>query len=354
MRWPWQHRPEKREASGGYTEIIGRLIEAQAAGSTQQASATAATEAAAGLLSRAFASATVAGPADIAEAVSPQCLALIGRDLVRVGESLHVIRMTERGVRLIPCSTWYWEGNSDPADWLCTATAYGPSGSSTWRVPWSSVIFCSWGAPTARPYHGLSPGTWAADTSRLHANAERGLANEAGGPSALLLPIPEGHDAGSDGDDDTLAQLRADIAAAKGRALLLETTASGYGEGRANAPQRDWQQARLGPAPTEHMVALADAAFQRMLAAAGVPPSLFLDSDGTSQREAIRRYHMNVVLPLARVLETELRTKLDAAVRLRFDNYAMDLVSRAQVVDKLVKAGVALPVALAAVGLAEE
>ena len=354
MRWPWSKRPERREAAGGYTEIIGRLIEAQAAGSTQQASATAATEAAAGLLSRSFAAATVEGPPDIAEAVSPSTMAQIGRDLVRVGESLHVIRLTDRGVRLIPASTWYWEGNADPADWLCTATAYGPSGSSTWRVPWSSVIFIAWGAPTARPYHGLSPSVWAADTSRLHANAERGLANEAGGPTALLLPIPEGHDAGSDDDDDPLASLRADIAAAKGRALLLETTSSGFGEGKANAPARDWQQSRLGPSPTEHMVSLADAAFQRMLAAAGVPPSLFLDSDGTSQREAVRRYHMNVVMPLARILETELRAKLDAAVRLRFDGYAMDLVSRAQVVAKLTAAGVELPAALQAVGLAED
>ena len=79
MRWPWQ-KAERREASGGYTEIIGRLIEAQAAGSTQQASATAAIEAAAGLLSRALASATVDAPDDIVEALSPRCLALIGRD----------------------------------------------------------------------------------------------------------------------------------------------------------------------------------------------------------------------------------------------------------------------------------
>ena len=91
MRWPWS-KPEAREAIGGYTGIISALIGAQAAGTTQQASATAAVEAAAGALSRAFMAATVEGPADIAEAVSPRTLAQIGRDLVRVGESLHVIR----------------------------------------------------------------------------------------------------------------------------------------------------------------------------------------------------------------------------------------------------------------------
>ena len=193
MRWPWQR--ETREAIGGYTSIISALIEAQAAGTTQQASATAATEAVAGALSRAFADARVDGPADIAAALTPRTLALIGRDLVRVGESLHVIRMSGGRLRLFPASTWYWQGAADPADWTCTATVYGPSGSSTWRLPQSSVIFTTWGSPTARPYHGLSPGTWAADTSRLTANAERALADEAGGPVAQLLPIP------SDGGD---------------------------------------------------------------------------------------------------------------------------------------------------------
>ena len=56
MRWPWQ-KSERREAIGGYTDIIGRLIEAQATGATANASATAAVEAASGSLSRAFASA---------------------------------------------------------------------------------------------------------------------------------------------------------------------------------------------------------------------------------------------------------------------------------------------------------
>ena len=73
MRWPWQPR-ETREAAGGYTSIISALIRAQAAGTTQQASATAATEAVAGALSRAFADARVDGPADVAEALPPPAL----------------------------------------------------------------------------------------------------------------------------------------------------------------------------------------------------------------------------------------------------------------------------------------
>ena len=57
-RWPWA-KAEDREAEGGYTGIISQLVELQAAGTTQQASATAAMEAAAGALSRAFMGAVV-------------------------------------------------------------------------------------------------------------------------------------------------------------------------------------------------------------------------------------------------------------------------------------------------------
>ena len=334
MRRPWS-KPETREAVGGYTTIISALIEAQAAGTTQQASATAAIEASAGALSRAFMAAKVEAPADVIEAVSPRTLAQVGRDLVRVGESLHVIRYMSGKLRLIPASTWYWEGDADPSSWLCTATAYGPSGSSTWRVPMSSVVFVAWGSPTARPYHGLSPSSWSADTSRLMANVERSLANEAGGPTAQLLPVPAD---GGDGDSDTdpLAGLKTDIKNAKGSALLVETTAGGWGEGAVTAPRSDWKASRLGPAPPDAMIKLADSAFSRVLAAAGVPPSLFVDdADGTAQREGLRRFHMGTVVPLANLLETELTEKMGASVRLTFDGYARDMVSRAQVFAKL-------------------
>lgn len=326
MRWPWQ-RAERREANGGYTEIVSRLIEAQAAGTTQQASATAAMEAAAGLLSRAFAAAEVEAPDDIAEALAPRCLALIGRDLVRVGESLHVIRMMGARLRLVPCSTWYWEGGANPESWLATCTAYGPSGSTTWRVPASSVIFCEWGSPTARPYHGLGPAQWAAETARLSANAERSLADEAGGPVAQLLAVPQ--DGGNGGDEDPLAALKGDLGKARGKALLIETVAAGWGEGRSAAPARDWQQSRLGPAPTEHGVELARDAFDRVLAACGASPALFDDSDGTSKREAQRQFFLGCVQPLARILERELSDKFGVPVRLRFDLYNFDLAGRA-------------------------
>ena len=106
----WPFKSEKRQAvGGGYTEAVSTLIYAQAVGSAQNASATAAVESVAGMLSRTFASAEVLATPEIVRAVSPRCLGQIGRDLVRVGESLHVIRFMGGGLILIPASTWYWK-----------------------------------------------------------------------------------------------------------------------------------------------------------------------------------------------------------------------------------------------------
>ena len=351
MRWPWQHR-ERRDSGGDFSDSVIRLIEAQAAGSAADASSTAAVEAASGALSRAFASAEIVGEPWVQEAVTPGVLAQVGRDLIRSGDSMHVIRMSADGmVRLIPASSWHWEGSHDPASWTVRVTAYGPSTSTTWNLPAASVVFVRWGGTPGQPYVGTGPLSWAHTTARLQSEAERSLADEVGGPIAQLLAIPQ--DGGDDGDGDPLKMLKADIRGARGKALLLETSAAAWGEGRQAAPQRDWQASRLGPMPPESMATIRKDAFEAVLAACGTPPSLFIDSDGTSQREAVRRWHLNLVLPLARLIEHELTAKLETEVKLKFDSYALDMVSRATVVAKLAQAGVPMATALDAVGLAD-
>ena len=351
MRWPWQKQERERRDSGGdFSDAVVRLIEAQAAGTAADASSTAAVEAASGALSRAFASAEVQGAPWAAEAVSPVFLAQVGRDLIRSGDSMHVIRMGADGmIRLIPASSWHWEGSHDPSTWVVRATAYGPSTSTTWNLPAAGVVFVRWGSAPGQPYTGIGPLSWAHTTARLQSEAERSLADEVGGPLAQLLAIPQ--DGGDDGAGDPLKMLKGDIAGARGKALLVETNAAGWGEGRTAAPQRDWQAARLGPMPPESMATIRKDAFEAVLAACGTPPSLFLDADGTAQREAVRRWHLGTVLPLARLVEHELSAKLETDVRLRFDNYPLDLAGRAAAFQKLVAGGVAVNDALATSGL---
>lgn len=349
MRWPWQKR-ERRDSGGDFSDAVVRLIESQAAGSAADASSTAAVEAAAGALSRAFAAARVEGPAHVLEAVTPGFLQQVGRDLIRAGDSMHVIDVDRAGhVTLLPCSSWHFEGDAHPRTWTVRATFYGPSTSTTRNLAFAGVVFVKWGSTPGQPYVGTGPLSWAHTTARLQSETERSLADEAGGPLAQLLAVPQ--DGGDDGDDDPLAALKADVRTARGKALLLETVAAGWGEGRTAAPKRDWQASRLGPDPPESMARIQEAAFSAVLAATGTPPSLFVDADGTSQREAVRRWHLGTVLPLARILEAELAAKLEGDVRLRFDAYPLDLAGRAQAFQKLVAGGVPVSEALTTAGL---
>ena len=349
MRWPWS-KPERRDSGGDFSDAVVRLIEAQAAGSAADASSTAAVEAASGALSRAFAGARVDGPPHVLEAVTPVVLAQMGRDLIRSGDSLHVIDVDRDGrVTLLPCSSWHFEGDAHPRTWTVRATFYGPSTSTTRNLPYDGIVFVRWGSTPGQPYVGVGPLSWAHTTARLQSETERSLADEAAGPLAQLLAIPA--DGGDDSAGDPLAALKADVRTARGKALLLETVAAGWGEGATAAPRRDWVASRLGPDPPESLAEIRRDTFEAVLAATGTPPSLFVDSDGTSQREAVRRWHLGTVLPLARILEAELTAKLEADVRLRFDAYPKDLAGRAQAFQKLVAGGVSVTEALATAGL---
>lgn len=349
MRWPWQKR-ELRESGGDFSDAVVRLLEAQAAGTAADASSTAAVEAASGALSRAFAAAEVVGAPWVAETASPGVLSQIGRDLIRKGDSMHVIRMGADGMpSLISASSWHWEGSHDPDSWTVRATAYGPSTSTTWNLPASGVVFVRWGGTPGQPYVGTGPLSWAHTTARLQSEAERSLADEAAGPLAQLIAVPQ--DGGSGEDDDPLKALKADVAGARGKALLVETTAAGWGEGRGAAPPSDWKQSRLGPMPPDSMATIRKDAFEAVLAACGTPPALFMGDAGTAMRDATRNWMIQTVLPLARLLETELSNKLETEVRLRFDNYPLDLAGRAQAFQKLVAGGVAINEALATSGL---
>jgi len=345
FRWPWS-RKETRDSGGDFEQAVLRAIEAQAAGTAADTGSTAAVEAAAGALSRAFSAASVEGASHVREAVTPAFLGRVGRDLVRSGASLHVIDMDRAGrVSLLPCSSWHFEGNAHPDTWRVRATYFGPSTSTTKHLPFSGVVFIPWGTTPGQPYVGTGPLSWASTTAKLQSETERSLADESAGPLANIITIP------TDGGGDELKMLKADISNARGMAAFVETTAGGWGEGMSSAPRKDWVASRLGPNPPQTLASIRRDAFDAVLAATGTPPSLFTDADGTSQREALRRWHQGTVLPLARVLQDEIEAKLEGECRLTFDTYALDMVSRASVVDKLVRAGVPTATALAAVGL---
>ena len=358
MRWPWQRTEQRAAGNGGgdFFNAVVAQIQAEASTKSADAGSTAAIEAAAGQLSRAFALAQPVGPDWARAAISPEFLAQVGRDLIRGGASLHRIDMAAGAPMLCPVAQWHWVGRTaSPASWTVSATDYGPSGSRTDWLPYSGVVWVAWGVTTATPWVGRSPASWAPLTAKLSAEAERSMGDEAAGPVAQLLTVPDETMAeGDDADDDStdpFAELRADIGSARGKALLVESTAAGYGTGQTAAPRRDWLPSRLGPMPPAELVEVARDSFARMLAACGSNVSMFSDADGTAQREALRRWHAGTVLPLAALLEAELCRKLECEVRLEFDKHALDVVGRAGAFQSLTDGGADVTTAAAAVGL---
>ena len=104
MRWPWQRKPEDRAS---YTDSIVNAVLAAVSGNTASAGSTAALEAAAGAVARAFAAATVEGASPaITGALTPDVLSLIGRNLIRAGDSVHLIETGPDGLKLCPVGTW--------------------------------------------------------------------------------------------------------------------------------------------------------------------------------------------------------------------------------------------------------
>ena len=354
MRWPWQSpEVEVRESQPFTDAVVAAVVAAASGASAGDPSGLAALEAAAGLYARAFAGATI-GPASVATAaVGPRVRALIARDLIRRGESVHLIDVRGGAVELLPCGSWDVRGGWRESEWFYRVDTFGPSGNSTHFVPASRVVHIRYAVDPSRPWLGISPLGWARATGRLAGNLEQRLGEEAGAPVGSILPIPQ--DGGDGSDADPLADLKRDLAAARGRPILTETTAAGWGEGRPSAPLGDWQSRRFGADPPATLGALRDAASMAVLDACGVPRALAESADGTAAREAWRRFVMGACEPLAELVTEELERKLEAPVRLDFGSlWAHDLQGRAASFKALVEGGVAVTEALTTSGLLGE
>jgi len=308
--WPFR----KRESS--YTEIVSNAIWSAITGTTDaNALATAALETCAGIYSRAFASARVLPTGAASDALGPDVLGAIGRALARRGEWLALIDVDSAGrLRLLPASSWTVQGDAEPESWRYRVYLPGPSRARERRVPAEGVVHCRYAYEASRPWRGMSPLEFAVYTGRLAGGLEQGMANEAGKPTAYVVPTP------LDGKSPALADLRTDIKGAKGGTAFVETFRAGLGEGIAAAPQQDWTPRRLGINTPAANVTLRNDVEAAILGAYGIHPALAqANSDGTAQREAFRRLLHLTIAPLGRIVAHELAVKLESpGLRLNF------------------------------------
>ena len=346
---------EQRAESVNYADAVVDAFHTAAIGAVEgDASGIAALEIAAGAWARGFQAARIE-PASAARFITPSILGLIGRELCRRGDAVLRIAVAGGRIRLDPVGYFNVRGRSpDPARWRYFVSVPAPSGQESAVVPSAGMVHVRYAFSSLTPWRGIAPISWASATGKLAGNLETRLAQEAGAPVGAFLPVPQ--DGGDGGDEDPLADLKSDIRGAKGRHLLVETTAQGWGEGKVAAPQSDYKAMRFGANPPVTLPSLRSDAALSVLAACGVPVSLATDADGTSQRESWRRFVMGTVEPLlSGPVREELAAKLEIP-ELQFDLrglWAHDLQGRAASFKAMVAGGMDAGEAAAKAGLLE-
>ena len=343
LAWFKNRLAEKRS----YSSIIIQSLEAATTARVTNAASSAAVECVGGLLARSLSSARVDAPDWVKRSLTPAYMGQVGRELIRCGQNLSLIRVGLDGVvHLDPAHSWSWRGGPFEENWRCLATYTGPNITETREVERGGVVFIQWARLADEPHRGRGPVSLASLAARAAAEAEKSLGDESSGPVSQFLTVPDGHG----GDDAEFGGLRDEIAKARGKALLVETTQGGYAD-RGGAPARDWIAARLGPNPPESLVMLARDTFGRLCAACGASESLFADRDGTAMREAWRRFHLATVLPVAGMIEHELSERFETPVKFYFDMYPTDLAGRAMAFQRLVSGGMSVEKAASISGI---
>ena len=336
----WWSKPETR-ASDSLTDLVVAGLVANATGTTTAPVATlAAVEACAGLWGRSFASASVTPATAATATLTPDILERIGRALLLKGEAIFAIDFEDGELRLQQAVTWDISGH---ADWIYRADFSTPSGTISRTLPSAQVVHVRINTTPARPWEGSSPLPRA--TANLAASIESKLIEEVGGPVGSVLPMPHA--------GDSLKALQADVQKLKGRLVMVESTAGGFGDAAA-APKSDWMPRRIGAAPPASMIELRERAQAGILAATGCPLSLLERSDGTLSREELRRFAHTTIEPVALVVAGELADKLGTpGLALNFEAlFASDLSGRARAFGSLVKGGMSVQEAVALAGLA--
>ena len=343
MRFQWSNKLEQRADTDFSDAYISAILSRAQGNILAYPAATAALESCAGLVGRGFMAAEVIGPDAFVQALSPGCLELVGRSLIRNGESVFLIDTQGGRLRLLPGQSYDVEGGPDPDSWEYRITVGGPSRTFTHNyIPSSSVLHFKYAVDAARPWRGNGPIEIAALAGRLSAETLNALANESSGPVGRLLGIP------ADGDDATVTNMKGDITNAKGKVALIE---SGDWDS-AGSGSTMLKTERFGAEPPQSLVNVSDHATKEIVSACGLNTALWSGGNGATVREAWRLALFSVLSPLGRLVERELQDKLDPELKLSWQELrASDLSGRARAWQSLVSNGMPMEQATAIAGL---
>ena len=326
------------ETRGGASDYTSQLLSASYAQATGRihAASVAGVQAAAGIIGRALASATIEGDGG---AVDSQLLENIGTDLTRSGRFLGRLIIGRRGqLRILRASATVSIifGESDPNTWVYWLQESGPSETHSQRAVASEVINIRINSDSYRPWEGISPLNRAVASGQLAARLSHSLGDEAAVVVSRILTVAQGT-----GEAITNKLSQAISGELPGRIALPETQMAGGGAGRSSAPARDFRPERTGfDAPVSAPTLYAHM-FSEVAELCGVPGALVNPSSaGPSQRESWRRLTVGTIEPYARLIEDELSRVLERPVVIKLRRLGgVDSAGRARALHVLTTAG---------------
>ena len=348
--WQRLRGVEDRQEGGSYSDALVALIQSQAGGASALPGATAALESCSGFVSRSFASADVTtADSTMAGILDPHTLSVIGRALIRQGEFLAVIQMGMESdtPRLATAASWTVVGGADPKGWVYQVSLAGPSAQTAIVVPAAGVIHVRYTSDPTAMHRGVGPLQSARLAGRLSAEVSTALADELSGPRGSLLPLPH-----VDGSDPAIDSLKADIRGLSGGLAFVESQQDSFGSGPTTNPSQGWTTQRIGAALPDSSIAAAKMAFAEVCSACGLSVALWDTSPGSASREAFRQAMHSVLIPLGRLVSSELTAKLETDVQLDWTALgAGDIAGRARAFGSLVTGGMDVAKAAALSGL---
>ena len=342
--WPFKY--EVRQLPGGDSSVNTALgvIDAEllTGGIKADVNKTAAVEFALSMVARAF---MFAEPVPAVPALTPLTMSMIARQTISLGNAVFELGVSERtrALRLMPVAGYKVVGEPEPETWRYELNKRRPRPADdvlmeedkgvTSSVSWDGVVHVRYMPRSSAPWHGVSPLIAAGLTSDELAKIERSLSYDAGPAAGMILAIPDGV------GKVAASAITADLSQGLGKINFVETTRGGFGQGQGAAPEKDWEQKRFGALVPEANINLRDKTALWVLAAMGIPPSLFT-SEGSALRESYRHFFTNTVEPLGRLIAEELSDKLEQDISFMFPEvFKSDISARSRAYSTLVQSG---------------
>lgn len=323
---------ETRQQSS-YENLLIDYVTAIVTGDSSSTTATAIEEIIAGTWARAVGSARIMPDTPVTRMLTTSVLQAVGRAFIESGESLWLLDTDS--MRLIQAAHWDVHGTSpDPMSWTYQVDIEAPDAQISRREMAEGVLHFRHAPRPIQPWVGVSPLLAAETTRQMLRTMEGKLVEEVSSTQGVVIPVPSTHNT---------AQLQAQLRELKGKVVLVPSTASGWGEGRMAAPQKDWQKTRLGADPPAPLIELRKQAMMSTAAAAGIPPELITGGlDANDSREAWRQFLHGSIVPVGNIIQEELRLKLQTNIMIDFEElFASDVQGRARAFGSLVQGGMA-------------